>query len=262
MNISRPPPYQTRCNTVGTWKSKRRSDCFPKVVNTHAHTHTRIHGSEAVGKRLRPNGTAALPKESQFKGFRNFWQGAAFRRKFSPVGALLGFAREPAGRDAEDNSDLVPYTAQTWYSRAVCRNLGWTRACCSKLGELAAVPKLSTSRTGSACGTQAACSGNFLAPMQWHALGKEMKGKVIEKSSLKAGFPGKTEGLKLPGSSARGEEQLAQPGAALLGVVVLFPTFIPHDSSQGGGWGWGCPLGFMGGCRGAQPLSLPADSHG
>lgn len=207
---------------------------------------------------MRPNGTAALPKESQFKGFRNFWQGAAFRRKFSPVSASLGFAREPAGQDAEDNSDLVPYRAQTWYSRAVCRNLGWTRACCSKLGELAAVPELSTSRTGSACGTQTACSGNCLAPMQWHALGKEMKGKVIEKSSLKAGFPGKTEGAEALRKQYMGRGAAGTARGCPARCRCFIPRFHSPRQLPGRRLGLGLSLGVCGGlqrCSAPQPAS-------
>lgn len=97
-----PSPYQTRCNTIVTSKSKRRfpetqllSKKKPKTkpevgnIHAHTHTHTELQGSEAGGNSDR---TAALPKKTWFKGFKNFWQDVAVNRYFSSSHWALALA--------------------------------------------------------------------------------------------------------------------------------------------------------------------------
>lgn len=87
-----PPPHikqgVTRSSLQKVNVGFQRPNCFPKKKNknqtrswqhTHTHTERELQGSDAGGN---SDQTAALPKKTWFKGFKNFWQDVAFNRKF------------------------------------------------------------------------------------------------------------------------------------------------------------------------------------
>lgn len=70
-----PPPYQTRCSTMVTWKSKLSFPEIPLLPKGKKNkkkkklaTRWKLRVIEICGER------AALPKKSLFKGFKKCWE--------------------------------------------------------------------------------------------------------------------------------------------------------------------------------------------